>query len=282
LDASIDPNFPAGWKLRSPKLIAETFSSRVWSVARNDGSLAVVKALKDFPDVWDELRGAYLLQWLEGRGMVRLYACEARMMLLEHAGTRMLTDVIDTQGDSTATEIAADVLARMMHSSEKPVPTELQPLRERYRSLFAKAKAEQNGGLDSLYVEAAELAERLLTGERERRPLHGDLHHENILQAPRGWLAIDPKGLIGDPGYDAANMFYNPLDREELCRDENRIAFMAETFGATLGQSPRTILQHGIAYGCLSSSWHAEDGNTEEEARELGIAQALKKVALSF
>ena len=46
--------------------------------------------------------------------------------------------------------------------------------------------------------------------------LHGDLHHENIMHGPRGWLAIDPKGVLGDPGFDAANMFYNPLDRDDL------------------------------------------------------------------
>ena len=34
--------------------------------------------------------------------------------------------------------------------------------------------------------------------------IHGDLHHRNILSADREpWLAVDPKGLIGDPAYDA-------------------------------------------------------------------------------
>ncbi|WP_275429655.1 aminoglycoside phosphotransferase family protein, partial [Serratia marcescens] len=85
--------------------------------------------------------------------------------------------------------------------------------------------------------------------------LHGDLHHDNIMQAPRGWLVIDPIGIVGDPGYDAANMFYNPLDRDDLCRDPERIAAMAETFSRVLGQSPRRLLDHALAYGCLSASW---------------------------
>jgi streptomycin 6-kinase len=41
--------------------------------------------------------------------------------------------------------------------------------------------------------------------------LHGDIHHGNILDAgQRGWLAIDPKGLIAERGFDFANMFCNP------------------------------------------------------------------------
>jgi streptomycin 6-kinase len=38
------PGFPARWKVSAPELIAESFSSRIWKVVREDGSPAVVKA----------------------------------------------------------------------------------------------------------------------------------------------------------------------------------------------------------------------------------------------
>src|SRR5438067_1309862 len=42
--------------------------------------------------------------------------------------------------------------------------------------------------------------------------LHGDLHHENILAAARQpWLAIDPKGVVGEPAYEAGALLRNPL-----------------------------------------------------------------------
>jgi len=122
----------------------------------------------------------------------------------------------------------------------------------------------------------------LLANPRAVRPLHGDLHHDNVLQGPRGWLAIDPKGVLGDPGFDAANMFYNPLDRDALCHDPIRIAHMAEVFAKTLNQPPPAILDHAIAYGCLSASWHHEDDNAVEENRELSIARAIRAVRASF
>ena len=86
---------------------------------------------------------------------------------------------------------------------------------------------------------------------------------------PRGWLAIDPKGVLGDPGFDAANLFYNPLDRDDLCRDPGRIARMAEIFAKTLGQTSTAILDHAFAYGCLSASWHAEDAQRRRRRAEL-------------
>ncbi|MER2720480.1 aminoglycoside phosphotransferase family protein, partial [Escherichia coli] len=39
------------------------------------------------------------------------------------------------------------------------------------------------------------------------------LHHENIMFSSRGWLVIDPVGLVGEVGFGAANMFYDPADR---------------------------------------------------------------------
>ena len=272
------PAFPARWKISAPELIAETFSSRIWKVVREDGSPAVVKALKPFDEVADELRGEHFLAWRRGEGAVRLLGRDGHSMLLEYAGETLLSEVLDQQGDNAATAIAAEVMAKLFLSSQHPYPPELQPLRERFSSLFKKAKPDRDDRDASLYVEAAIVAERLLDDPHDVRPLHGDLHHENILHGARGWLVIDPKGVLGDPGFDAANMFYNPLDRDALCLDPLRIAHMAEVFASTLGQSPVAILDHAIAYGCLSAAWHHEDDNAVEENRELSIAKAIRTV----
>jgi streptomycin 6-kinase len=53
---------------------------------------------------------------------------------------------------------------------------------------------------------------------------------------------------------------------------------MAEMFARTLGQHVPAILDHAIAYGCLSAAWHAEDGNGIEEQRELSVAAAIRRV----
>jgi streptomycin 6-kinase len=51
---------------------------------------------------------------------------------------------------------------------------------------------------------------------------------------------------------------------------------------ALRGQDPRVILDHAIAYGYLSASWHAEDRNATDENRELAVAGAIRGVRLRF
>jgi streptomycin 6-kinase len=252
---------PERWKVSAPELIAETISSRIWKVVCEDGSPAIVKDLKPFDDVADELRGEHYLAWRRGEGAVRLLGRDGNRMLLEYAGDRLLSEHLAERGDDAATAIAAEVMTRLFSPSEHAPPSDLQPLRERYVSLFRAAKTDQEARRQSLYVEAARIAERLLANPHAVRPLHGDLHHDNILFGPRGWLAIDPKGVLGD-----------------LCLDPRRIAHMADTFGKTLDQSPRAILDHAIAYGCLSAAWHREDKNAVDENRELAVAGAVREV----
>lgn len=276
------PTFPHRWNIGDAELIAETFASRIWKVTCADGSLAVVKALKPVDDFEDELRGAHFLEWRAGEGAVRLLGRDRRQMLLEYGGDRLLTSVLDAEGDEAATKIAADVLARLHRPLDWPAPPQLQPLRQRFASLFSRAGNASNPAQSLLYRQAATVADALLDDARDVRPLHGDLHHDNIVQGGRGWLAIDPKGVLGDPGFDAANFFYNPLNRDALCLDPERIARLAQTFSTTLKQDPRRVLDHAFAYGCLSAAWYEEDGNATEASRPLAIATAVRSVRLSF
>ncbi|MHC5670424.1 aminoglycoside phosphotransferase family protein, partial [Escherichia coli] len=82
----------------------------------------------------------------------------------------------------------------------------------------------------------------MMSNASELRGLHGDLHHENIMFSSRGWLVIDPVGLVGEVGFGAANMFYDPADRDDLCLDPRRIAQMADAFSRALDVDPRRLL----------------------------------------
>src|SRR3954449_11430417 len=135
------PAFPARWKVSAPELIAETFSSRIWKVRREDGSPAIVKALKPFDDVEDELRGEHYLAWRRGEGAVRLLGRDGHRMLLEYAGDTLLSDVLAKEGDNAATAIAAELMGRLFPPSRHPAPPDLQPLRTRFASLLKKAGA---------------------------------------------------------------------------------------------------------------------------------------------
>lgn len=277
------PNFPDDWGLSDVHLLTETFGSRIFKAQRDNGAVVIVKELKPHDDIEDELRGAHYLRWRDGHGAVRLIAEDGPRLLLEYAGDKTLASLIDSESDQAATTIAADLILQLQAPLPITIPTDLQPLRKRFSSLFKKAKAERNILASSLYCQTAEIAQRLLDTEQNIRPLHGDIHHDNIMMGPRGWLVIDPKGVLGELGFDCANMFYNPLGRDSLCNDPQRIGRMAEIFARTLGQSPRRLLNHAIAYGGLSAAWFCEDGDDQAATRPLAIAASILKVRnLSF
>ena len=161
-----------------------------------DGTPAIVKGLKPIEDIADELRGADYLVWRNGRGAVRLLGRENNLMLLEYAGERMLSHIVAEHGDYQATEIAAELMAKLYAASEEPLPSALLPIRDRFAALFQRARDDQNAGCQTDYVHAAIIADQMMSNASELRGLHGDLHHENIMFSSRGWLVIDPVGLV--------------------------------------------------------------------------------------
>jgi streptomycin 6-kinase len=100
--------------------------------------------------------------------------------------------------------------------------------------------------------------------------LHGDIHHDNILYfGERGWLAIDPKGLTGERGFDYANLFCNP-DRatatDPVCF-QRRIEVVAEAAGF----DRKRLLQWVLAWAGLSAAWLLKDRMPAETP--LGVAK---------
>ncbi len=276
MTATANISFPAEWRAENARQIADTVVGTVFEVTV-DEQPAIVKVLKA-KALEDSLRGAAFMEWRKGIGCVKLFARSENMLLMEHAGSLTLRDRLLSHGDEDATRIAADVLLTYHQSSQTFPPARLQPLTRYFASLFAKAESDRREGMETIFTEGARMAQNLIADQRDIKPLHGDLHHENIMSGPRGWLIIDPVGLIGDAAMDVANMFSNPLDRFDLTRNEARITSMAGIFADALGRDIRTILCYAFAYGCLSAAWHEEDGNGQDRDDELAVVAALKAV----
>jgi streptomycin 6-kinase len=99
--------------------------------------------------------------------------------------------------------------------------------------------------------------------------LHGDLHHQNILSARRdSFLAIDPKGIIGDIGFEISVFLNNPrgwLLPNPDCRKiaQRRVKQFAEAFAI----EPRDLCDWAYAEAVLSTWWTLEDGGSDWEKR---------------
>jgi streptomycin 6-kinase len=269
----VPPALPAGWDIADPRLLSNGIGGRVWRVTLPDGQPAALKqasilAQKEVPGGNDYLR------WLDGDGAVRLLNEHGDLSLMEWAGERTLLAHLEDHGDDAATAIAADVVARLHATRDVPAPPSLTRLTDNFSSLFAKAEEDRRAGKRSQFVEAAEVADLLLANQRDVRPLHGDIHHENILYGARGWLAIDPKGVLGDPAFDIANLFYNPVE-SELRTSEARAVSMATILAERLRCDIGKVLDYAFAFSALSASWHLEDGNDEEADRSLAVGRAV-------
>jgi len=90
--------------------------------------------------------------------------------------------------------------------------------------------------------------------------LHGDLHHDNILAAQRQpWLAIDPKGLIGEPAYETGALLFNPQLQLLHAPDPGRIlARRIDQLSEELGLDRARVRGWGLVRAVLAAWWHVE------------------------
>ena len=104
--------------------------------------------------------------------------------------------------------------------------------------------------------------------------LHGDLHHENILSARRGpFLAIDPKGITGNFGYEMSAFLINHHRWMESDPDvKEKLGAAIDRFAGAFKMPPETIRKWTFAQSVLSAWWTFEE-NSENWKRELELAE---------
>lgn len=219
---------------------------------RQNGVAAMLKVSTE-PE---EMFGGLLMQWWDGDGAARVFAYENEALLLERATTgRALSDLVRNGQDDEASRITCHVIERLHTPRAKPLPA-LVPLTHWFRDLTEASP-------DGLLERAKTTALALLAAQETQVPLHGDIHHDNILDfGDRGWLVIDPKRVIGDRYFDYLNLFGNPdftaaANPEQFAR---RLAIVSEA--ARLDR--RRLLQWLLAWSGLSAVWCLNDTTNGE------------------
>ncbi|MGH1547702.1 aminoglycoside phosphotransferase family protein [Leifsonia poae] len=254
--------------LRSDSAAFATSSSVLQPVRRGDD-----RAFLKLATSGEERAGNAVLRWWDGDGAARVLAVDGDAVLLERADDDGLAALARSgpDGDDEATRVLCRVGRRLHAAGRDPRPGELFDLRRWFRDLLTYDGADPDGMLAA----AAQTAEDVLSHPTADVVLHGDLHHGNVLHfGERGWLAIDPKPLHGDPGFDVANILCNPDAAVALApgRLERRVAIIA----AETGMPERRALSWALAWGALSSLWSAQDGGDGSIARAIAVrARAL-------
>jgi streptomycin 6-kinase len=254
------------WSLTVLPPFAPLSYNYVAPAVRADGAPVVLKLGVPNPELTTEIAA---LRLCNGQGIVQLLDAnpEQGALLLERLtpGTALsrLTD------DEKATSIAAQVMRQIW----QPVPPEHSfPTVAQWAAGLARLRQQFGGATGPfptrLVEEAEALFAELIDSMAEPVLLHGDLHHDNILAAARQprltrrplWLALDPKGLVGEPAYEVGALLRNPAPQLLAQPQPGRIlARRVYQLAEELGFDRARLRGWGLAQAVLSAWWSFED-----------------------
>jgi streptomycin 6-kinase len=220
------------------------------------------------------------LHLFNGEGACRLLAYDVKRywMLLERLRPGVMLATLED--DEGATYIAADVMQKIWRSMESGgsshsqgvLPNNQQQAVGLHNFIrlsdwfdgLKKLRPHFHGGTGPFNAKLVEQVERSVKDffVENHKPvlMHGDFHHFNILSSERGWLIIDPKGVIGPACYEVGPLLINPWG--DLLSGKNyrqmtmrRIDILHER----LGFERERIHEWGLAHAILSAWWSIED-----------------------
>jgi len=212
------------------------------------------------------------LRLFNGKGACRLldYDEEKCWMLLERLRPGVMLATLED--DDEATHIAAEVMKRIWRGLDTPsaIASGSSTSGSKFIQLsdwfdgLKKLRPMFNGGtgpLNEKLVDRVEQSVKDFFVENHMPVLmHGDFHHFNILSSERGWLVIDPKGVIGPAGYEVGPFMMNPWGSlPEGIISRRRLNRRIDILHEHLGFERERIIEWSLAHAVLSAWWGVED-----------------------
>jgi streptomycin 6-kinase len=263
------------WSLRvlPPFVLSYNY---VAPVIRADGSEAVLKVGHPDLEMDSELAA---LKLFNGRGICRLLdsAPERGAMLLERLRPgQMLSEL---PNDDEATRILAQVMQQLWvpaPPNEDGIFITLASWAEGFQRL--RQTLNGTGPFPARLVAQAEETFAWLSAEEPQMLLHGDLHHFNVISAERApWLALDPKGVIGNPYYDCGPLMYNPWPEDDnMLRHAQKAPRRLDILHEQLSFDRQRLARVAQAQALLSAWWTYEEHHRVSTSM-IQFAEALEQ-----
>ena len=195
------------WNLRDLKPV--TPLSYNYVLKGIDATHHVPIVLKLSCDPVEFMREVSALTIYNGNACIKLLAHDVELgaMLLEQAIPGITLKSLFPQQDSRALE---HTVAVMNHLHAAVVPDnahdQFPVIAQWLQELHTTVK------ISGYHLEKAQdLAKDLLQTSAPSVLLHGDLHHNNVISVADRWVAIDPKGVLGEPLYEIGAFVRNPI-----------------------------------------------------------------------
>jgi streptomycin 6-kinase len=244
--------------------------------AKRDKKDVILKIGIPNPELNSEMAA---LKLFNGDGACQLLECdeERGFLLLErlNPGT-VLADLTD---DDERTNIAIDVMQKiwrslesisfLMNNGQQAVRLQSFIKLSDWFDELKKIRPQFNGGTGPFPKKLLERVESFLPellADKNIKLIHGDFHHFNILLSDRGWLAIDPKGVIGPAGYEIGPLMINPWNSISdgvsfKAQIKRRMSILSER----LGWEREHIIKWATAHAVLSACWDTQPDGTGGE-----------------
>ncbi|MFI1286058.1 aminoglycoside phosphotransferase family protein [Streptomyces sp. NPDC020858] len=256
------------WELRRTGAVMHGVTALVLPVERADGSAAVLKLVSvDEESVGEPVA---LRAW-GGDGCVRLLEHDAPTgtLLLERLDGERDLSVLARRDARQAVQVVGELLARL---TAVEAPAGLRGLGEMAAGMLAevpRALAQLVDERDRRMLRDCAAAVAEVAGEPGDRLLHWDLHYGNVLAGDREpWLAIDPKPLAGDPGFELMPAIINNFREEDV---RWRFDLLTEVVGVDRERARAWTLGR-VLQNCL---WDVEDGEEGLDEEQLAVGELL-------
>jgi streptomycin 6-kinase len=214
------------------------------------------------------------LRHFAGEGAVRvLDQSSSGALLMERAiPGDALSKLVLNGADDSAMAILCDVAARL-HAAAPP--TEVFPkVDDRQRKFQRRVGVDESSPPARMWDHAQHLFSELATSQTERKLLHGDLHHDNVVyDTARGWLAIDPHGMMGEPAFELAAAFREPNDKPPWFVTRSVVDRRARIVAERLGIDRQRLLGWAFAEAVLLAIWCRREGY--EDRSFINVAEAV-------
>jgi streptomycin 6-kinase len=235
--------------------VAATESS-VLAFGRRDHQQVVLKVIRNRGDEW---HSGEVLDAFQGHGVVRVHDyCEGAMLLEWLNPGHSLADA----AGSLADDDDIGVLAATIKAMSGRVPRSGVPTVQDWGRGFERYAESRDTQIPEHLVSAAHQAYvELCRSQTTVRLLHGDLHQGNVLfDTERGWVAVDPKGVMGEIEYEVGAALRNPLERPELFTNPVVIRRRVERFSRELDLDAARAQSWAFSQAVLAGIWGVEGG----------------------
>ncbi|WP_420003356.1 aminoglycoside phosphotransferase family protein [Arenibacterium sp. LLYu02] len=235
------------WGLEEPRVLAQTPAADLWRVRRGSRELVLKHYRKGH--MGNEATGAaYLSRLPPGLGP-KICEVTPDALLMEYLDGHPLAEAVRRASDNVQQDalVSADRRLAQVAADLAAAGVSTEGLLS-VSEVFAPLLQSESGRWAQ---ELQALLEATPWGA-----LHGDLHHDNVIETAAGEARVfDAKGLWGPTGYELANAFRHPRGCATLIAQPQVVRRRAREWAEALGTTPDLLLRWALIKVELSRVW---------------------------